>query len=94
MRHRLESRLDELEAIRAEKMASTFATPTAAPVNQTAKRARQPLPPHLPRETRKVLPKQEACPDCGGKLKQLGETLCATAIPQRRLSFTRNRQWK
>jgi len=33
MRHRLESRLDELEAIRAEKMASTFATPTAAPVN-------------------------------------------------------------
>src|SRR5258706_621865 len=69
----LELRLDELEASRAEKIASTSATPTAAPVNQTAKRARQPLPAHLPRETRKVLPKQEACPDCGGKLKQLGE---------------------
>jgi transposase len=74
----LELRLDELEAIRAEKMASTFATPTAAPVNQTAKRARQPLPAHLPRETRKVLPKQEACPDCGGKLKQLGEDVSET----------------
>jgi len=74
----LELRLDELEAIRAEKMASTFATPTAAPVNQTAKRARQPLPAHLPRETCKVLPKQEACPDCGGKLKQLGEDVSET----------------
>src|SRR5271170_3001126 len=47
----LELRLDELEASRAEKMASTSATPTAGPVvNQTAKRARQPLPAHLPRE--------------------------------------------
>src|SRR5271168_940859 len=75
----LELRLDELEASRAEKMASTSATPTAGPVvNQTAKRARQPLPAHLPRETRKVLPKQEACPDCGGKLKQLGEDVSET----------------
>src|SRR5882757_345588 len=75
----LELRLDELEASRAEKLASTSATPTAAPVvNQTAKRARQPLPAHLPRETRKVLPKQEACPDCGGKLKQLGEDVSET----------------
>src|SRR6202140_4796380 len=75
----LELRLDELEASRAEKLASTSATPTAASVaNQTAKRARQPLPAHLPRETRKVLPKQEACPDCGGKLKQLGEDVSET----------------
>ena len=75
----LELQLDELEASRAEKIASTSATSTAAPVvNQTAKRARQPLPAHLPRETRKVLPKQEACPDCGGKLKQLGEDVSET----------------
>src|SRR2546429_4306750 len=75
----LELRLDELEASRAEKIAFTSATPTAVPVvNQTAKRARQPLPAHLPRETRKVLPKQEACPDCGGKLKQLGEDVWET----------------
>src|SRR2546427_7456394 len=75
----LELRLDELEASRAEKIASTSATPTAVPVvNQTAKRARQPLPAHLPRETRRVLPKQEVCPDCGGKLKQLGEDVSET----------------
>ncbi len=82
----LELRLDELEASRAEKMASTSATPTAAPVvNQTAKPARRPLPAHLPRETRKVLPKQEACPDCGGKLKQLGEDVSETLeyVPER-----------
>ena len=60
-------------------MAATSAIPTAAPVvNQTAERARQPLPAHLPRETRKVLPKQEACPDCGGELKPLGEDVSET----------------
>src|SRR6267143_1022517 len=75
----LELRLDELEASRAEKIPSTSATPTAVPVvNQTAKSTRRPLPAHLPRETRKVLPKQEACPDCGGKLKQLGEDVSET----------------
>src|SRR6202171_4656998 len=75
----LELRLGDQNANRAERIASTPATPTAASVvNQTAKRARQPLPAHLPRETRKVLPKQEACPDCGGKLKQLGEDVSET----------------
>src|SRR6202790_5030482 len=75
----LELRLDELEASRAEKIASTAATPAAAPVvNQTAKRARQPLPAHLPRETRKVLAQQEAWPDCGGKLNQVGEDVSET----------------
>src|SRR5437899_11680086 len=55
----LELRLDELEASRAEKIAFTYATARAVPVvKQTAKRARQPLPAHLPRDTRKVLPKQ------------------------------------
>ena len=37
------------------------------------KPVRRPLPEHLPREVRKYLPKQEACPDCGGELKPLGE---------------------
>ena len=34
---------------------------------------RRPLPEHLPREVRTYPPKQEACPDCGGELKHLGE---------------------
>ena len=37
------------------------------------KPARRPLPPELPRETETIAPKQEACPDCGGKLRPLGE---------------------
>jgi transposase len=69
----LELRLDELEASRAHQAAASPAPMAASDVNRAAKRARQPLPAHLPRETHKVLPKQEACPDCGGKLKPLGE---------------------
>jgi uncharacterized protein with PIN domain len=37
------------------------------------KHMRRPLPAHLPREERKILPKREACPDCGGRLKPFGE---------------------
>ena len=36
---------------------------------------RRPAAGHLPREERKSLPKHEACPDCGGKLKHLGEDI-------------------
>ena len=68
----LELRLDELETKRAEHEAhspgGTAAEPTAV-----AKRERRPLPAHLPREERKILPQQQACPDCGGRLKHLGE---------------------
>ena len=61
----LELRLDELEATQAEKLAASLTPAIVSPAVQVAaKRARQPLPAHLPRETRKVLPKQEACPDC------------------------------
>src|ERR1700729_2599084 len=67
----LELRLEELEARRtketvAVKESASASTPAARPV-------RRPLPEHLPREVRKFLPKQEACPDCGGQLKHLGE---------------------
>ena len=37
------------------------------------KPARRPLPAELPREIETIAPKQEACPDCGGKLRTLGE---------------------
>jgi transposase len=67
----LELRLDELETTQAEKLLP--AQTPAAPLANAAKPARQPLPEHLPRETRKYPPKQTACPDCGGALKPLGE---------------------
>ena len=37
------------------------------------KPARRPLPAELPREVETISPKQEACPDCGGMLRPLGE---------------------
>jgi transposase len=77
----LELRLGELQATPAEDTASP--TSVAAPLANAAspfhgepiqgKPARRPLPKHLPREVRTYMPKQEACPDCGGKLKPLGE---------------------
>ena len=70
----LELRLDELQATQAENTAASHTPAVVAPVaNAAAKPARKPLPEHLPREVRTYLPKQEACPDCGGKLKPLGE---------------------
>ena len=69
----LELRLDELEATQAEKTVPSQTPAVAAPVANAVKPARRPLPAHLPREVRKYPPKQEACPDCGGELKHLGE---------------------
>ena len=69
----LELRLDELEASRAESVTAQTAAAIAPVAERAAKPARRPLPAHLPRETRKYPPKQQACPDCGGKLKPLGE---------------------
>src|ERR1700688_5025196 len=67
----LELRLEALQQNDAEKVAAL--PETLANTEPAARPARRPLPAHLPREVRTYLPKQEACPDCGGKLKHLGE---------------------
>ena len=70
----LELRLDELQATQSENLAASQTSAGVAPVaSVTVKPVRRPLPEHLPREVRKYLPKQAACPDCGGGLKHLGE---------------------
>jgi transposase len=69
----LELKLDELEASRAEQTAACPTPLAASEVNRDKRATRRPLPAHLPRETRKFMPKQTACPDCGGELKHLGE---------------------
>src|ERR1700680_124158 len=70
----LELRLDELQAMQAENTAASHTPAVFAPDASVAvKPARRPLPEHLPREVRKYLPKQAACPECGGELKSLGE---------------------
>ena len=65
----LELKLEELETQQAERV--TASTETSAPAK--AKPVRRPLPEHLPREVHTHLPGEDACPDCGGQLRKLGE---------------------
>lgn len=64
----LEPQLEDLEA--EEAVAEAAAPAEVAP---RKKAERKPLPPHLPREERVQAPADDACPDCGGNLKHLGE---------------------
>lgn len=67
----LELRLEELEAQQSYRAASK---PRVGELTTEAvKPVRRPLPEHLPRETETYTPDQNACPDCGGKLRLLGE---------------------
>ena len=68
----LELRLEDLEAAAAP---APTAAPVDAPATETAQKkpARRPLPESLPRTTETRAPKHTACPDCGGKLRALGE---------------------
>jgi len=68
----LELSLEEIEAHHAEREVLAAAeTPTAV----APRAARAPLPDHLPRDIREHLPAHCDCPACGGKVKQLGETI-------------------
>src|SRR5688572_15648297 len=66
----LELRLEDLEANQSAR------PPSASPITHTttaSKPVRKPLPEQLPREVETYHPRQECCPDCGGKLRLLGE---------------------
>ena len=78
----LELRLGELEQSRAIEAESP--KPSAAE-HVVARPVRRPLPAHLRREVQTYLPPQKACPDCGGKLKPLGEdvTEILEYVPER-----------
>jgi transposase len=69
----LELQLDELATAPAEPAPVSSSPGTAPPKNSKRKPTRRPLPGHLPRQKRTILPKETACPDCGGTLKGLGE---------------------
>ena len=66
----LELRLEELQMSQARKTAARIARPSNQAVPAPVRRS---LPDHLPRETRKYMPRQKECPDCGGALQPLGE---------------------
>jgi transposase len=72
----LELKLEELEtakAGRASESGTEFVATAPTRLTATAKPARQPLPEHLPREVKTYSPKEEACSECGGRLRRLGE---------------------
>src|SRR5580700_10390270 len=75
----LELRLEDLETNRAAAEPPPL-VPSAVALKQEAPRkpARRPLPAELPRETETIAPVQEACPDCGGKLRHLGDDVSET----------------
>jgi transposase len=66
----LELQLEELQATNAIEERAAVAS-ADRPV--AAKPFRRPLPEHLPREIHTQMPDHEACPDCGGRLRVLGE---------------------
>lgn len=66
----LEFRLEDLEASQSRRPHPEALAGSSA---LTAKPVRKPLPEQLPRETVTYAPKPETCPDCGGRLRLLGE---------------------
>lgn len=68
----LELRLGDLQA---DEGAADTAAPRATPLPRREGAGRKPLPDHLEREERVHLPASENCPDCGGRLKPLGEDI-------------------
>ena len=64
----------QLELFLEELRTARTAPEAAAAVSEApARPVRQPLPAHLPRETRRIEPDAGACPACGGELRALGE---------------------
>jgi transposase len=66
----LEFQIEDLQAASAIEEAQTI---PAAEHPVPMKPFRRPLPEHLPREIHTHMPGHEACPDCGGRLRELGE---------------------
>jgi transposase len=64
----LELKLEELEARQSER-----AVPPSTVSDAKSKSARRPLPEHLPREVHTHVPDGDACSQCGGELRKLGE---------------------
>jgi transposase len=79
----LELQLEELQTASAiEELKAVAPAERPAP----ARPFRRPLPEHLPREVHTHMPGHEACPDCGGRLRELGEDV-AEMLEYVRASF-------
>jgi transposase len=85
----LELRLEDLrqtKPVESAHLAESQLPPTASAILTSAvKPVRRPLPDHLPRTTQTYLPKQTACPGCGGELRKMGEDVSEVLeyVPER-----------
>ena len=66
----LELQIEDLEVATVAEQIQAI-TPAERPA--TARPFRRPLPEHLPREVHTHMPEHEACPECGKRLRPLGE---------------------
>ncbi len=62
-------------AVEVPDSPNVVAVPTAGPAVVRQTLSRKPLPATLPRETQRIEPVESACPDCGGVLKVIGQTV-------------------
>jgi transposase len=74
----LELRLEDLEANQAACEPPAQAAVVTSIETAPRKPARRSLPAELPREIETIAPRETACPDCGGKLRLLGEDVAET----------------
>jgi transposase len=72
---KLDRKIEQLETRLEDLIAEDGASEQKAtlPASNARKVARQPLPEHLPRVDNVIEPPDQACSECGGKLKPLGE---------------------
>src|ERR1051325_3522210 len=75
----LELRLEDLEASQAAAEPPPIVPATIMRKQEAPRKpARRPLAADLPREIETIAPKHQACPDCGGTLRHLGEDVSET----------------
>jgi transposase len=74
---KLDQQIEQLELQLEDLEAEAAVAEAQAPVDVAPRKKaeRKPLPPHLPREERVQMPVSDACPECGGTLKRLGESV-------------------
>jgi transposase len=71
----LELKLEHLESQRTPSTSASENLAAGETPSASGKPGRRPLPEHLPRQIRRYEPKHQACPECGGELRSLGEDI-------------------
>lgn len=85
--HQIEQLELQLEDLQADEGEAARETP-AADQAPRKKSVRKPLPDHLPGDEKVNMPSSDACPSCGGGLRQLGEDVAEQRVKIQRVLVT------